>query len=83
MHEHGILNIPDFIANAGGVICAAVEYRGGSEAQAMATIAEKIHTNTAQLIARVQATNLLPREAGMQLARVRIEEAMSYRKASC
>ena len=30
MHKKGILNIPDFIANAGGVICAAVEFRGGS-----------------------------------------------------
>lgn len=27
LHEKGILCIPDFIANAGGVICAAMEYR--------------------------------------------------------
>lgn len=31
LHERGILNLPDFIANAGGVIAAAVEYRGGTE----------------------------------------------------
>lgn len=30
----GILVLPDFIANAGGVICAATEYRGGTEAVA-------------------------------------------------
>ena len=28
LHEKGILNVPDFIANAGGVICAATEYQG-------------------------------------------------------
>ena len=30
----GVLVVPDFIANAGGVICAAVEYRGGTESAA-------------------------------------------------
>ena len=24
LHEHGVLSVPDFIANAGGVICAAM-----------------------------------------------------------
>jgi len=46
MHEHGILSFPAFIANAGGVICAAVEYHGGNQAQALATIEEKIRLNT-------------------------------------
>ena len=30
LHERGVLVLPDFIANAGGVICAAIEYRGGT-----------------------------------------------------
>ena len=30
LHEQGILSDPDFIANAGGVICAAVEVQGGT-----------------------------------------------------
>ena len=46
MHERGILSIPDFIANAGGVIAAAVEYHGGTEKAALDTIAEKIAANT-------------------------------------
>ncbi|MGC2203613.1 MAG: Glu/Leu/Phe/Val dehydrogenase, partial [Stellaceae bacterium] len=40
--ERGVLVLPDFIANAGGVICAAIEYRGGTEAAALALIEEKI-----------------------------------------
>jgi glutamate dehydrogenase/leucine dehydrogenase len=51
MHAHGILSIPDFIANAGGVICAAVEYHGGTQHQAMRTIEEKIRANTAEMLA--------------------------------
>jgi glutamate dehydrogenase (NAD(P)+) len=80
MHEHGILNIPDFIANAGGVICASVEYHGGTEQQALAAIEEKIRSNTAAVLERVQHENLLPREAAIRLARSRVEEAQSYRR---
>jgi glutamate dehydrogenase/leucine dehydrogenase len=28
LHDRGILSVPDFVANAGGVICGSVEYRG-------------------------------------------------------
>src|SRR6266508_5780738 len=45
LHARGVLCVPDFIANAGGVICAAVEYRGGTRTQAFADIAERIRAN--------------------------------------
>ncbi|MBS1257652.1 MAG: Glutamate dehydrogenase [Candidatus Scalindua arabica] len=77
MHKRGILNIPDFIANAGGVICAAVEYHGGSEKQAMETIEEKIRTNTLETLQRSKKENLLPREAGVKMALSRIKKAMA------
>lgn len=80
MHDHGILNIPDFIANAGGVICAAVEYHGGSQAQAMAAIEEKIGSNTAEMLERMTAESLPPRSAAEQMARRRVEEAVTYRR---
>ena len=81
MHKRGILNIPDFIANAGGVICAAVEFRGGSESQVMETIEEKIRTNTLEILERSKKENLLPREAAVKMACNRIRKAMSYRGA--
>ena len=34
LHQRHVLVIPDFIANAGGVICASVEYHGGTQAMA-------------------------------------------------
>ncbi len=80
MHDHGMVNIPDFIANAGGVICAAVEYHGGSQAQAMAAIEEKIRANTTEMLERMETDKLLPRQAAEQMARRRVEEAMTYRR---
>ncbi|MCE7979997.1 MAG: Glu/Leu/Phe/Val dehydrogenase [Caldilinea sp. CFX5] len=80
LHEHGILSIPDFIANAGGVICADVEYHGGNQQQALATIAEKIRQNTQETLELAKRENLLPRQAAIKLARSRIEEAMRLRR---
>ncbi|MFQ5687357.1 MAG: Glu/Leu/Phe/Val dehydrogenase [Candidatus Scalindua sp.] len=79
MHKRGILNIPDFIANAGGVICAAVEFHGGSEGQVMETIEERIRNNTLETLESSKNENLLPREAAVKMAFSRIKKAMTYR----
>lgn len=50
LDARGILILPDFVVNARGVICAATEYHGGTEAMAFAAINEKIPRNTASLI---------------------------------
>ena len=78
--ERGVLVLPDFIANAGGVICAAVEYQGGSEAAAFAAIDEKIRSNTRAVLDRVAASKVLPRAAAVELARTRIGRAMRTRR---
>jgi glutamate dehydrogenase (NAD(P)+) len=76
----GVLVLPDFIANAGGVICAAVEYRSGTEAAAFAAIDEKIRANTATVLDRAQSGGLLPRAAALTLAKARIGRAMAARR---
>ena len=57
LHRHGVLSLPDFIANAGGVICAAMEYAGASEATAFAMIEEKVRRNTSEVLARAAANS--------------------------
>ena len=77
----GVLVLPDFLANAGGVICAAVEYRGGTErAAALALIDEKIRANTEAVLDEVKRTGALPRTAAMLLATERVERAMRIRR---
>jgi glutamate dehydrogenase (NAD(P)+) len=82
MHERGVLSVPDFIANAGGVICASVEYHGGSQAQAFATIEEKIRLNTEIVIEQSKQRGVLPRQAAVDLAIERVKRAMGYRRWS-
>jgi glutamate dehydrogenase/leucine dehydrogenase len=79
LHERGVLIIPDFIANAGGVICASVEYHGGTQTQAFQTIEEKIRSNTTTVLEESARTKALPREAAIALAERRVRNAMTYR----
>ena len=80
LHGRGVLVIPDFIANAGGVICAAMEYRGATESQAFQAIAEKIRANTEAVLNEAKARQVLPRQAAVDLAGSRVREAMSCRR---
>ena len=82
LHERGILNVPDFIANAGGVICAAMEYHGAGETAAFAAIEEKIRSNTEQVMEQSKQRGVLPRRAAVDLALERVRRAMSYRRWS-
>ena len=80
LHKRGILCVPDFIANAGGVICAAVEYGGGTEGQVFGIIDEKIRRNTEEVLARMKRGKMLPREAAVAMARERVVKAMEYQR---
>jgi len=80
LHARGVLSLPDFIANAGGVICAAVEYAGGSQSTALATIDEKIRHNTGEVLAAAQTAGVSPRQAAVELAYERVRRASALRR---
>jgi glutamate dehydrogenase (NAD(P)+) len=80
LHGRGVVVVPDFIANAGGVICAAVEYRGGTQALALETITEKIAANTCVVLAEAARTGAPPRVAALALAERRVRRAAAHRR---
>lgn len=82
LHDAGIVSVPDFVANAGGVICASVEYRGGTQKQAFETIEEKIKENTRAVLELAKSHSQIPAEAALTLAKQRVSEAMAYRRSS-
>ena len=75
-----VLVVPDFIANAGGVICAAVEYAGGDAAAAFHAIETKIAANTRELLDRMARRRLPPRAAAEEMAWARVEAARGFRR---
>ncbi|MEW6739790.1 MAG: Glu/Leu/Phe/Val family dehydrogenase [Nitrospirota bacterium] len=80
LHKKGILSVPDFIANAGGVIMAAMEYAKKSEKEAFDAISERIKKNTKLILEKTFKENILPRQAAEAIAKERVLRAMQYKR---
>ena len=75
-----MISVPDFIANAGGVICAAMEYHGATQAAVFDEIQQRIRSNTEHVLEASARDGVLPRQAAEQLSRDRIRTAMATRR---
>ncbi|HBC55781.1 MAG TPA: Glu/Leu/Phe/Val dehydrogenase, partial [Gammaproteobacteria bacterium] len=80
LHQQGVCIVPDFIANAGGVICAAMEYQGTTESIAMQVIEDKIRRNTEEVLTISHRDTITPREAATKMAMQRVNKAMGFRR---
>jgi valine dehydrogenase (NAD+) len=69
-----IVYVPDFVANAGGVVNIAHEYMGYDEAQARAHV-QQIFTTTGTILGRAEEQAITPLAAAMKLARERLVAA--------
>jgi glutamate dehydrogenase (NAD(P)+) len=72
LHKRGILVIPDFVANAGGVISSYAEYKGYDEKKAFELIEKKIVKNTKLVLREAKKLNVKPRDAALKIAKERI-----------
>jgi glutamate dehydrogenase/leucine dehydrogenase len=80
LHKRSVLVVPDFIANAGGAICSAIEYRGGTERAAFDQIDERIRANTRLVLAESRRCGKLPRAAALAIAQRRVRAAAETRR---
>ena len=71
-HKKKTLVIPDFVANAGGVISSYVEYIGGSKDKMFKLVKEKVINNTRVVLNQAKDKDLSPRECAMKIARDRV-----------
>ena len=79
LQRKGILTVPDFIANAGGVIMAAMEYARKGEQDAFGAIASRIKANTTLILEKSENEKIVPRQAAVAIAKERVLKAMKYR----
>ncbi len=80
LHERGVLSLPDFVVNAGGVICASVEYHGGNDTQAFTLIEERISRNVRTVLDMARGQRCTPRAAAKAMTEARLRELVSYRR---
>jgi glutamate dehydrogenase/leucine dehydrogenase len=72
LHKRGVLIVPDFVANAGGVISSYVEWKGGSEKEMFELIRKKIDRTTSEVLARAGEKGICPRDMALSMAREKV-----------
>jgi len=76
LNQQGVTYIPDFIANAGGIIGAYIESVNGSALSAFDRISTTIEGNVKIILEQSRKLKQTTREAGMQMAMERVVMAM-------
>lgn len=79
LHRRGILVVPDFVANAGGVISSYAEYRGYNPKQMFTLVERKIKKSTKSVLKEAERMKVKPRDAALAIAQKRVREAMKKR----
>ena len=72
LHNKGILVIPDFVANAGGVISSYAEYKGHHPTKMFEMVEKKISKNTKLVLKTAKKDNTIPRDAAIKIAQERV-----------
>ena len=70
--EHGVVSVPDFVANAGGVISSYVEFIGGTPEDMFKMVEEKITKNTDLVMQEYVKTKQCLRAIAMKIAKQRV-----------
>ncbi len=76
LFNRGVLVVPDFVANAGGVISSYAEYRGYNPKQMFKTVETKLRRNARLVLEASRKKGLTPRAVAMEIARERVTKAM-------
>jgi glutamate dehydrogenase (NAD(P)+) len=82
LHKNGVWVIPDFIANAGGVIGSFVEYQGRTEKDAFELIKYKIVKAVRNILTEAVVRGENPRTLATEMSKQVIYRAMLLRKGA-
>jgi len=74
LFEKGIFIVPDFVANAGGVISSYAEYRGYNPKKMLELVERKIRKSTRLVLKQSIKLNKNPRDVALELARKKVEK---------
>ncbi len=72
LHRKNVLIIPDFVANAGGVISSYAEYMGYDSVKMFKLVEGKIVPNVKEMLLSVGKGSGMPRDAAIRIAKRRI-----------
>ncbi len=82
LFRRGVMIVPDFVANAGGVISSYAEYRGYNPKRMFELVERKIVKSAKAILTKSMKTRRNPRAVGMELAMAKVEAAAKKRKTT-
>lgn len=82
LFAHGVMILPDIVANAGGVISSYAEYRGYNPKRMFDTVEKKIRASTLRVMNASSKKRLFPRDVAMKIAKARVESAMEKKRST-
>ncbi len=74
LHRKGVLVVPDFVANAGGVISSYAEFVGKNEKQMWKLVEQKITKNTKLVLDSARKQKCTPRTVAQEIAEKRVRQ---------
>jgi len=80
LFKRGIISVPDFVANAGGVIAAIVDRTGGTEKQAFEKVEETIASTTREVISTALKERINPRVVALRIAKEKVMKEIESRE---
>jgi len=78
--KRGVVVLPDFIANSGGVIAATLDRMSASEEQAFKLVEEKISSSIKKVLSEALDKKVSPTELAKEMAMERVKEALEKRQ---
>lgn len=78
LFKKGIMFVPDFVANAGGVISSCAEYKRRSPEKMFEMVEEKIKKSTKEVIEKSLLAKINPRIVAMDLAKIKLNSGEKY-----
>jgi len=78
LFKKGIMFVPDFVANSGGVISSCAEYKRRSSEEMFIMVEEKIKKSTKEVMKKALEEKINPRIVAMDLAKRKLISGISF-----
>lgn len=76
LHRKDILIVPDFVANAGGLISSYAELKNYSPKKMFELVRKKIRKNVKIVLNKAEEDNLRPRDAALEIAKEKVRKTI-------
>lgn len=78
--QRGVVVLPDFVANSGGVIAATLDRMSATEEKAFKVVEEKISSLTREVLSKALKENMSPTKLAKEMALEKVRRAIKDRR---